>query len=165
MTIGRFGNDRSTMNLKTATSAAAKIAASFLTIAAAVAIGGSATNAAPTPPPKLIKLPNGDYTVPMSELEGSGVQGKAIFHPEGPKTLVTVFAYGPDRHKHFFDLHPGSSCSQLGVSGARNLSPAMTGEPSQTLVALPITSITSNYVIAAQNATRNDQVHEACGHF
>jgi hypothetical protein len=165
MTIGRFGNDRSTMNLKTATSAAAKIAASFLTIAAAVAIGGSATNAAPTPPPKLIKLPNGDYTVPLSELQGSGVNGKAIFHPEGPKTLVTVYAYGSLMHKHFFDLHPGSSCSQLGVSGAVNLQPALTGQPSQTVVALPITSISSNYVVAAKDATRADELHEACGHF
>ena len=141
------------------------ITRNVLGFALIAALGSNAALAAPTAPPKLIKLPNGDYTVPMSELENSGVNGKAIFHPEGMKTLVTVYAYGLDKHKHFFDLHPGSSCSQLGVSGARNLQPALTGEPSQTLVALPITSITSNYVVAAQDATRSAQVHEACGHF
>jgi hypothetical protein len=146
-------------------SAARTIAASALVFFAAATIGASATYAAPTAPPKLIKLPNGDYTVPLSELEGSGVSGKAIFHPEGPKTLVTVYAYGMERHKHFFDLHPGSSCSQLGVSGAVNLRPALTGEPSQTVVALPLTSIQSNYVVAAKDATRADELHEACGHF
>ena len=142
-----------------------RLTRSILGFSLIAALGSSAALAAPTAPPKLIKLPNGDYTVPMSELESSGVNGKATFHPVGMKTLVTVYAYGPGKHKHFFDLHPGSNCSQLGVSGARNLHPAMTGEPSQTLVSLPITSITSNYVVAAADATREAEVHEACGHF
>jgi hypothetical protein len=146
-------------------SAARTIAAAAFVLATALTVGATATHAASTPPPKLIKLPNGDYTVPLSELQGSGVSGKAIFHPEGPKTLVTVYAYGPLLHKHFFDLHPGSSCSQLGVSGAVNLRPALTGIPSQTVVALPLSSIQSNYVIAAKDATRADELHEACGHF
>jgi len=154
------------MNFKRATRSAARtIAAGAFLLVTAATIGATATYAAPTPPPKLIKLPNGDYTVPLSELQGSGVNGKAIFHPEGPKTLVTVYAYGPLLHKHFFDLHPGSSCSQLGVSGAVNLRPALTGIPSQTVVALPLSSIQSNYVIAAKDATRADELHEACGHF
>ena len=137
----------------------------LLGFALIAALGSQAAFAAATPPPKLVKLPNGDYTVPMSELMSSGVKGKATFHPEGPRTLVTVYAFGLDKHKHFFDLHPGSNCAQLGVSGARNLNPALTGEPSQTLGELPIESISSNYVIAAQDATRDAQVHEACGHF
>ncbi len=154
------------MNSTRATRSAARTiaAAAFLLVVAAT-MGSTATYASQTPPPKLIKLPNGDYTVPLSELQGSGVTGKAVFHPEGPKTLVTVYAYGMLRHKHFFDLHPGSSCSQLGVSGAVNLQPALTGIPSQTVVALPLSSIQSNYVVAAQDATRTDELHEACGHF
>jgi hypothetical protein len=165
MTRSSIGHDTSTMNLTCVLRSAARTIAAGVFLLAAVAIGPRATFAAPTPPPKLIKMANGDYTVPLAELRSSGVVGTAIFHPEGPKTLVTVYAYGLQRRKHFFDLHPGSSCSQLGVSGAVNLQPALTGIPSRTVVALPLSSIQSNYVIAAQDATRADELHEACGHF
>ena len=136
------------------------------TLAAIALVAATACAAsAATPPPKLIKLPNGDYTVPLGELQGSGVTGKATFHRMGMKTLVTVFAYGAKNQQHLFSLHSGRDCSQLGVAGARNLRPALTGQPSQTLVALPLTSITSNYVVAARNATKRANFQEACGHF
>jgi hypothetical protein len=135
-------------------------------VALALAFAASTCVAfAATPPPKLIKLPNGDYTVPMSELDGSGVTGVATFHPQGMKTLVTVQTYGIGKRLHEYDLHPGTSCSQLGVANAKNLRPALTGIPSQTLVSLPIDQISSHYVIASSDATENARRHEACGHF
>jgi Cu/Zn superoxide dismutase len=58
----------------------------------------------------LIKLPNGDYTLPMSALQGSGTSGKVTLHPEGLKTLVTVTTYGLPKHLHDFHLHAASDC-------------------------------------------------------
>jgi hypothetical protein len=138
--------------------------AAAVTLALVAAMACAAAAATP-PPPGLVKLPNGDYTVPLTELQGSGVTGKATFHPVGMKTIVTVFAYGAKNQKHVFALHSGKDCSQLGVAGSRNLKPALTGEPSQTLVELPLSSIRSNYVVAAQDATKRANFQEACGHF
>jgi hypothetical protein len=130
------------------------------------AIAPAASRADQSPPPNLVKLPNGDYTVPLRELAGSGVSGTATFHSLTPtKTLVTVYAYGALARQHSFTLHSGKGCSQLGMRGAQNLKPALTGEPSQTIVSLPITTISSNYVVAAHDATTRNQYAEACGHF
>jgi hypothetical protein len=137
-----------------------------LAVGLLAAIAPVALRADQSPPPNLIRLPNGDYTVPMRELQGSGVHGTATFHSLTPtRTLVTVYAYGSLARRHAFSLQSGKDCSQLGSSGAQNLKPAITGQPSQTIVSLPITAITSNYVIAARDATARNQFAEACGHF
>ena len=110
----------------------------------------------------LIKLPNGDYTVPMSTLEGSGTSGKVTLHPEGLRTLVTVTAYGPPKHLHDFHLHAARDCDVAGASSIP-LRPAMSGQPSQTLISLPLNNILSkNYVIDARDATERQQFKEAC---
>jgi hypothetical protein len=122
-------------------------------------------NAAPTHSISLIKLPNGDYTVPMRELEGSGETGKIMLHPEGLNTLVTVYVNGRHRHHHRFTLKSGSDCANASASNAVPLKPAITGQPSQTLVSLPIENFSSkNYVIDMQNATERRQFEEACAH-
>ncbi len=139
-----------------------------LTFALLAGTGLAATAASAemsSPPPKLIKLANGDYTVPMRELQGSGVTGTATFHRMGMRTLVTVTAYGKKNKQHTFALHSGADCSQIGVAGAQNLKPALTGIPSQTLVSLPLDTISSNYVVAAADATKRANFQEACGHF
>jgi Cu/Zn superoxide dismutase len=111
----------------------------------------------------LVKLPNGDYTVPMSELQGSGTSGKVTLHPMGLRTLVTISVSGNSNHKHAFNLHEGKDCDVVGGSSNFPLSPAMTGQPSRTVVSLPITNLTAkNYVIDAQNAMAKQQFKEAC---
>jgi hypothetical protein len=129
------------------------------------ALAGPVPSAGPTDSVKLIKLPNGDYTVPMRELEGSGEEGKITLHPEGLNTLVTVYVNGKHRHHHRFSLKSGSDCANAGATNAVPLKPAITGEPSQTLVSLPIENFSSkNYVIDMQNATERRQFEEACAH-
>ena len=114
---------------------------------------------------RLIKLPNGDYTVPMSELEGSGTNGTVTMHPQGPKTIVTVTVNGTSKHMHSFKLHPGSDCSSFGAANSITLAPALTGQPSRTIVSLPITNLTSSdYVVAARDATTHAQFQESCAH-
>ncbi|MFY9780079.1 MAG: hypothetical protein WAJ85_06150 [Candidatus Baltobacteraceae bacterium] len=113
----------------------------------------------------LIKLPNGDYTVPLSELQGSGTTGKVTIHPQGLKTLVTVVVAGKPQRQHTFTLHEGSDCSRLGPPNNIALAPARTGEPSQTIVSLPISNLmTNDYIITAQDATSRQQYQEACAH-
>ena len=110
----------------------------------------------------LIKLPNGDYTLPMSALEGSGTSGKVTLHSEGLKTLVTVTAYGAPKHLHDFHLHSARDCD-VAAASAIPLAPAMSGQPSQTLISLPLTNLLSkNYVIDAHDATERQQYKEAC---
>lgn len=131
----------------------------------AQALAGPVPSAAPTDSVKLIKLPNGDYTVPMRELQGTDESGKIMLHPEGPKTLVTVYVNGRHRHHHRFTLKSGSDCANAGATNAVPLRPAITGQPSQTLVSLPIENFASkNYVIDMQNATERRQFEEACAH-
>jgi hypothetical protein len=127
------------------------------------ALAGPVPSAAPTDSVKLIKLPNGDFTVPMRELEGSGENGKVILHPEGLNTLVTVYVNGRHRHHHRFSLKSGSDCANASASNAVPLKPAVPGQPSQTLVTLPIENFSSkNYVIDMQNDTERRQFSEAC---
>jgi hypothetical protein len=135
-----------------------------------MALTGSLALAQPSPDAaevhatRLIKLPNGDYTVPMQSLIGTTSGGKVMFHPQGPKTLVTVYVFGSGRHKYNFNLHRGSDCTQLGAQPI-TLSPAFGGQKSQTLVALPINNLTSSdYVVAARNALTRQQFTEACAH-
>jgi hypothetical protein len=110
----------------------------------------------------LIRLPNGDYTVPMKALLGAGMNGKVMFHPQGPKTIVTVYVFGNKKHKYNFNLHRGSDCAQAGVSPIA-LNPAFGGQPSQTIVALPIENLASrDYVVDARNAVARSQFEEAC---
>jgi Cu/Zn superoxide dismutase len=122
---------------------------------------------AQSPAPKshavsLVKLPNGDYTLPMSALQGSGTSGKVTLHPEGLKTLVTVTAYGAPKHLHDFHLHSARDCD-VAAASAISLAPAMSGQPSQTLISLPLTNLLSkNYVIDAHDATERQQYKEAC---
>ncbi len=135
-------------------------------VAVLFAAGGDA--GAQSPPPgrhamHLIKLPNGDYTVPMSELRGSGTSGKVTLHPVGMKTLVTVSVTGGANRKHAFNLHSGKDCGTLGAANAVALAPALTGQPSKTLVTLPIGDFTSkDYVVDAENANAREQFREAC---
>jgi len=110
----------------------------------------------------LIKLPNGDYTLPMSALQGSGTTGKVTLHPEGMRTLVTVTAFGPPKHLHDFHLHAASDCD-VAAANAIPLAPAMSGQPSQTLISLPLNNLLSkNYVIDAHDETERQQYKEAC---
>ncbi|MGP0090447.1 MAG: hypothetical protein ACLPKB_10900 [Xanthobacteraceae bacterium] len=114
---------------------------------------------------RLVKLPNGDYTVPMSALEGSGTSGNVTLHPEGMKTIFTIIVLGKPNHKHVFSLRSGSDCSSLGAANTNTvaLAPARTGQPSQTIVSLPISSLTSKeYIVTAQDATARQQFQEAC---
>jgi hypothetical protein len=114
---------------------------------------------------RLIKLPNGDYTVPMSELEGSGAIGQVTMHPQGLKTIVTVQVSGKANHRHVFSLHAGSDCTIFGAPNSIALAPAQTGQPSRTIVALPIGNLMSkDYVLAARDATARAQFQEACAH-
>jgi Cu/Zn superoxide dismutase len=120
------------------------------------------------PPPghhamHLIKLPNGDYTVPLSALQGSGTSGIVILHPEGLKTIFTIRVSGLANRRHAFSLHSGSDCSLLGTPRNIALAPARTGQPSRTIVSLPITDLTSHdYSVTAQDATSRKQFEEAC---
>jgi hypothetical protein len=129
------------------------------------ALAQPAPSAAPTHSVSLIKLPNGDYTVPMRELEASGETGSITLHPEGPKTLVTIYVNSRHRHHHRFSLKSGSDCANASASNAVPLKPALTGQPSQTLVSLPIENFSSkNYVVDMQNDTERRQFEEACAH-
>jgi hypothetical protein len=136
---------------------------------AALLLGGSAALAQPAPSATtshavpLIKLPNGDYTVPMRELEGSNTTGKVTLHRQGMSTLVTVYVFGNGHHKYRFNLKSGSDCVHASAAGAVALKPAVPGQPSQTLVSVPIENFSSkNYVIDMQNATAENQFKEAC---
>ena len=111
----------------------------------------------------LIKLPNGDYSVPLSELQGSGTSGNVTLHPEGMKTIFTVQVSGKPKHKHAFSLHSGSDCSILRAPNNIALAPARTGQASRTIVSLPISSLTSrDYSIVARDASSRAQFQEAC---
>ncbi len=134
-------------------------------LAFACALGYPVTAlAAPTPGPlHLVKLPNGDYTVPMSELEASGTSGTVTLHPNGPKTIVRVRVYGPATRLHQFHLHTGSDCAATGAGSVVALRPAFGGQQSATLVSLPISDFTSkSYVVDAHDATQKNQFAEAC---
>jgi hypothetical protein len=139
-----------------------------LAIVCALLALGTAAGAQPSPvashsyATRLIRLPNGDFTVPMTALLGTGTSGKVMVHPQGPKTIVTVFVFGDGKHKYSLKLHRGSDCSGAAVA-AIPLRPALGGQPSQTLVALPIETLTSaDYVIDARNAATRSQFAEAC---
>jgi hypothetical protein len=135
---------------------------------AALLLGGSPALAQPSPSATshavpLIKLPNGDYTVPMRELEGSNMAGKVTLHRQGMSTLVTVYVFGNGRHKFRFNLKSGSDCAHASAAGAVALKPAVPGQPTQTLVSVPIENFSSkNYVIDMQDATAENQFREAC---
>jgi hypothetical protein len=128
---------------------------------------GSATAATPAPavtaPSGLIRLPNGDYTVPMRELQGSGAAGTVTLRPLGEKTLVSVYVFGKRRHQHTFRLHTGRDCSATNAGTVAALPPTFDGQRSQTIVSLPISDLTSKgYVIDANDATGERQFAEAC---
>ncbi|MGP6157526.1 MAG: hypothetical protein ACLPYS_08475 [Vulcanimicrobiaceae bacterium] len=111
----------------------------------------------------LVKLPNGDYTVPLSELESSGTSGNVTLHPEGLKTIVTVLVSGKMKRRHALSLHPGSDCNVLGTPKNIALAPARTGQPSRTIVSLPISNLTSSdYIVTAEDATARKRFEEAC---
>ena len=128
---------------------------------------GSAAAQTPAPdataPTGLIRLPNGDYTVPMRELQGSGSAGTVTLHPVGEKTLVSVYVFGKRRHQHTFRLHTGRDCTATNEGTVAALAPTFDGQRSQTLVSLPITDLTSKgYVIDANDAMGEKQFAEAC---
>ena len=79
---------------------------------------------------RLVKLPNGDYTVPMNELLDPAWTGKVTLHPQGPKTIVTVTVFGNMVRKHALELHPGSDCQAFGAGNSIALNPAGTGRHS-----------------------------------
>ena len=117
----------------------------------------------PTAPTGLIRLPNGDYTVPMRELQGSGTNGTITLHPRGPKTIVSVYVFGNGKHRHTFRLHTGRDCTATNAGNVEALRPAFGGQRTQTLVSLPIADLTSKgYVIDANDATGRRQFAEAC---
>jgi Cu/Zn superoxide dismutase len=136
-------------------------------LAIAVALGDAARAATPspqaTPPTGLIKLPNGDYTVPMRELAGSGTSGTVTLHPSGEKTIVTVYVFGSSKHRHTFRLHTGRDCNATNAGTVVAMQPAFGGQRTQTLVSLPISNLTSKgYVVDANDATGQRQFAEAC---
>ncbi len=140
------------------------IVLSFLALSTTLAAAQTSATTSATHASALVKLPNGDYTVPMESLIGTAPGGKVTFHPQGPETLVTVYVFGSGRHKYNFNLHRGSDCTQVGAQPI-TLSPAFAGQKSQTLVSLPITNLTSSdYVVAARNALTRQQFTEACAH-
>lgn len=113
----------------------------------------------------LIKLPNGDFTVPLSELEDSGAKGQVTIRPQGLKTVVTIRVFGKPKHRHVFSLKSGTDCGVLGTPASIALAPALTGQPSRTIVSLPIEALTSqDFVVTAQDATARQQFKEACAH-
>jgi hypothetical protein len=126
---------------------------------------GSAASGTPQHVMHLVKLPNGDYTVPMNELLDPSWTGNVRLHPVGLKTLVIVTVKGTHLRKHALELHPGADCNAFGGADGIKLNPANTGVPSSTLVSLPITNLTSNdYVVAARDATSAQQYKESCAH-
>ena len=121
---------------------------------------------AQTSPLRLVKLPNGDYTIPISELRASGMRGNVEVHPEGLKTLVTVYVFGGKKRMHAFNLVSGSDCVASSAVSGVSLAPALTGEPSKTLVAVPIEALRSkNYLIVVGDATTKHRFEEACAKF
>jgi hypothetical protein len=145
--------------------AAALGALAALPIALATAAPAGADPAAtPTPMPfHLVKLPNGDYTIPLKELEASGTSGMVTLHPSGVKTLVSVTVYGNGHRFYRLHLHPGSDCLAASQGTAMDLTPTFGGQRSQTLVSLPITNLTSkDYVVDVHDATVKNQATEAC---
>jgi hypothetical protein len=136
-----------------------------LALGAGSASAGAAATPAPhaTPPTGLIKLPNGDYTVPMRELEGSGTHGTVTLRPQGEKTLVSVYVFGNPKHRHTFRLHTGSDCTATNAGTVAALPPTFGGQRSQTIVSLPISNLTTKgYVVDANDATGQRQFAEAC---
>jgi hypothetical protein len=129
------------------------------------ALADATSGPTPTPMPfHLVKLPNGDYTVPLRELERAGATGMVTLHPSGPKTLVTVMVYGNPARHYLLHLHTGGDC--MGAAAATttaDLAPTFGGQRSQTLVALPITNLTSKgYAVDVHDATEKSQFAEAC---
>lgn len=111
----------------------------------------------------LVKLPNGDYTIPLAELESSGMTGKVMLHPQGLKTLVTVYVFGRGSRMHEFSLKSGRDCVSASATASMQLNPALTGQPSRTIVSLPIGQLTSkNYMIDVRNAAARNRFREAC---
>jgi hypothetical protein len=114
---------------------------------------------------RLVKLANGDYTVPMNELLDPEWSGSVTLHAQGLKTLIIVTVNGAQLRRHALELHPGADCASFGAANGIRLNPANTGVPSSTLVALPITNLTSSdYVVAARDATSSRQYKETCAH-
>jgi hypothetical protein len=132
---------------------------------ALLATTAAAQSPSPSPGPHvihLVKLPNGDYTVPLSDLQGSGTSGQVTLHPEGMRTIFTVIVSGKTRRQHTFSLHAGSDCTVLPPKSIA-LAPARTGQRSRTIVSVPISSLTSSdYIVTAQDATARRQFEEAC---
>jgi len=143
--------------------------ATVVTCGPCIAATSASAQPAPTEAPhhtmRLVQLPNGDYTVPMNELLDPAWTGKVSLRAQGLKTLVTVIVVGKEQRRHALELHPGSDCSSLGVANSIRLNPANTGVPSQTLVSLTITNLTSSdYVVAVSDATESRQYQESCAH-
>jgi hypothetical protein len=142
-------------------------------LALAVACAASLATARPLPagaqaspspmPMHLVKLPNGDYTVPLQELENSGTHGDVILHPDGTKTLVIVKVFGSPLRMHELHLHAARDCTELGAGATLPLQTTFGGQPSQTLVSLPIGELTAkDYVVDAHDATERNEFAEAC---
>jgi hypothetical protein len=148
------------------------IALTGLLATVAISLAPSSTRAAEPEPAAtahhmmhLIKLPNGDYTVPMNELIDPAWKGTVVLHGSGLKTIVTVTVHGSNFRTHALELHPGSDCNAFGAGNAVALKPATTGVPSQTIVAIPIGNLKAqDYVVAVRDATARQQRAEACAH-
>jgi hypothetical protein len=134
--------------------------------AAAFMLVNSAAFAQPSPKAshmhavQLVRLPNGDYTHPQHVLDAWGESAKVTFHPEGPKTLVTVTVSASSKKTHQFNLKSGTDC--VHMNSVVPLGPAIPGQPSQTLVSLPINMNSKNYAIEMQDTTAKQQFQEVC---
>jgi hypothetical protein len=134
--------------------------------AAAFLLATSAALAQPTPKAshshavQLVKLPNGDYTLPQHVLDAWGQSAKVTLHPQGMKTLVTVSVSPGTKQPHQFNLKSGADCAHM--TAVTPLGPVIPGQPSQTLVSLPVNLNSKNYAIDMQDTTSRQQFQEVC---
>ena len=106
--------------------------------------------------------------VPLQERHGSGVRGTVTLSPQGPKTIVHVYVFSLPPFHPDLSLRSGSDCMDARSAATRMipLSPVSTGQVSQTIVSIPLSSFsTSHFVVDLRDATSRAQFAQACARF
>ncbi len=105
-------------------------------------------------------------SVPLEARHESGVHGTVTLSPQGNSTIVHVTMSPPRAGRAIVTLRSGSDCQDaVAASSSIPLAPVLSGQPSRTIVAIPIASFKkSNFVVDVRDMTTREQFVQACAH-
>jgi ApbE superfamily uncharacterized protein (UPF0280 family) len=105
--------------------------------------------------------------IDFDDMTLAGAHGSILLYPIG-RTRTRIVITVPQGSQYNYTMYPGSECSnnRMMAAAAVRLKPtnmaAVGGSQSDTIVALPIEKVTSNYVVDVRNATTKAQAVAAC---